>query len=236
MTAEPTDEVNDADAAGEPSVQERLTAAIDQCVASLQTEELGSITIEDVAQIAGLSRATAYRYLGNRDEVLYLAALALTRDHTERIGALMASLPTFAERLEEAFAYTAREIKRDPRIAILHHTSRTEPVDRAIHTKGVETLAPSLIEGRENGQVRTDVSVDELIDWTSEQIRIVARSDRSEEEIRLWVRHFVEPAFRPPVSEDPKVGPQIAGVLAEMKTRLHGAVDEAVASAQQALR
>src|SRR3978361_2198902 len=95
------DSFDDAAVAQPETIHERIDRAVSSYLGSLTTQDIGQITVEAVAQLAGVSRATAYRYLGSRDNLVYLAALSLTRDHVARVHAILERLPTFSERLQE---------------------------------------------------------------------------------------------------------------------------------------
>jgi AcrR family transcriptional regulator len=213
----------------------RLLEAINDCVHSLDVDDLSSITVEDVAQRAGVSRATAYRHLGSSDEVLYQAALALHGDLTSRIQAALEPLPSFAERLEEAFAYTARIVRADAGIGLLMRSERRAPLTRALRDMASAVFAPSLQRGIRDGEVRTDIDLDELRNWAVEQNHLMSVRGLEEHEVRVWVRNFVLPAFRPGVSQDVQVGPRLAGAFAELERDLHAAVHIAIARAEDAL-
>ena len=57
-------------------------------------------------------------------------------------------------------------------------------------------MGPVLQEGQRNGEVRTDLELDELVDFLVEQTYLAAEDvDRSEEAVRKRFRHFVVPAL-----------------------------------------
>jgi hypothetical protein len=64
------------------------------------------------------------------------------------------------------------------------------------HQAAVGVMGPVLEEGQRNGEVRSDLSLDELVDFLVEQTYLAAEEiDRSEEAVRKRFRHFVAPAL-----------------------------------------
>jgi hypothetical protein len=65
-----------------------------------------------------------------------------------------------------------------------------------VHQAAVGVMGPVLEEGQRNGEVRSDLSLDELVDFLVEQTYLAAEEiDRSEEAVRKRFRHFVAPAL-----------------------------------------
>jgi hypothetical protein len=57
-------------------------------------------------------------------------------------------------------------------------------------------MGPVLEEGQRNGEVRTDLELDELVDFLVEQTYLAAEDvDRSEDAVHKRFRHFVVPAI-----------------------------------------
>jgi len=57
-------------------------------------------------------------------------------------------------------------------------------------------MGPVLQAGERNGEVRTDLKLDELVDFLVEQTYLAAEDiDRSEDAVRKRFRHFVVPAI-----------------------------------------
>ena len=59
-------------------VRERLNEALVLYLNELTIEDISDLNIDAVAQTAGVSRATAYRHFGDRDGLLFEAAIELT--------------------------------------------------------------------------------------------------------------------------------------------------------------
>ncbi len=187
MTAEPASPIDDG------TVRDRLIRAADEEIAERGIE---SIQMEVVANRAGVSRATAFRQLGNVPELLVQVALLRARRHTAAVASLMATKVGVFTKIETALLYTSRQLPTDPSIsALIAQRSATVHHPR-VHQMAVDSMGPALMEGQRNGEIRTDLGIDEMIDFLVEQTYIAAEElDRSDAAIRRRFRHFIVPAL-----------------------------------------
>lgn len=220
--------------AGVGTVRERLDRALLDYLASLPVDDISDITVDAVAQLAGVSRATAYRYLGSRDDLLYRAAIALAQAHLASCAAILNRTRTVAERIEESFAYTVRETQADQRLQKLLHSPRATAIDEAVRSMAADLMKPAVCAGQQDGQVRTDVSADDLIMWMIEQLYVVDRVCRTEDAARQWVRRFVIPVFAPHAVPDLGRAAQVRVILDDA-TRQLALLDRTVAAARSAV-
>lgn len=175
------------------SVKDRLIRAAD---AEITARGVNAVHMEAVAKRAGVSRATAFRQLGSVSEVLIQVALLRARRHVEAVQALMATNTGVFAKLEAALVYTARELPKDPSISALIARHSASVHDPRVHGLAVKAIGPALQEGQRNGEVRTDLEIDELIDFTVEQTYLSAEElDRSEDAVRRRFRNFVIPGL-----------------------------------------
>jgi AcrR family transcriptional regulator len=179
--------------AGDGTVRDRLIRAADAEIAERGIE---SIQMEAVAIRAGVSRATAFRQLGNISEMLVQVALLRSRRHVAAVEALMATKSGVFTKLEAALLYTTRELPTDPSISALIAQRSASVHHPRVHQMAVDAMGPVLQEGQRNGEVRNDLEIDELIDFLVEQTYIAAEElDRSDASVRRRFRHFIVPAF-----------------------------------------
>jgi AcrR family transcriptional regulator len=200
-------------------VRSRLDRALIDFLRTISAEELDSVSVEAVAQAAGVSRATAYRHFGDREGLLFHAAMELTRRHAEVVADLVAGLPTLAAKVEEALAYMAAQIKVDRMLHMLLTSHRSPEIGRALHQLSQQIMGPAYQAAQRDGQIRNDVSVDELLRWIAEQRQVMIGLRLSEADARVWVRAFVLPALRP---QGPSTasGPELRAVLADLDDRV----------------
>lgn len=187
MTAVPVSPIDDG------TVRDRLIRAADAEIAERGIE---SIQMEAVAIRAGVSRATAFRQLGNVPEMLVQVALLRARRHTAAVETLMSKKVGVFAKVEAALLYTTRELPTDPSISALIAQRSASVHHPRVHQMAVEAMGPALQEGQRNGEVRTDLDIDEIIDFLVEQTYIAAEElDRSDAAVLRRFRHFIVPAL-----------------------------------------
>src|SRR4051794_18634750 len=146
--------------------------------------------MEAVAKRAGVSRATAFRQIGTIYELLVQVGLSHAKRHESGARAAMAEACDTLAKLEAALIYSARELPHDRSVygLITQHSTSSHHPD--VHLTGVRLFTPVLLEGRSNGEIRSDVTTDELVDFLLEQTYLAAEADdRSEDAVRRRFRH-----------------------------------------------
>ena len=178
------------------TVRDRLIRAADKEIAARGTN---GVQMEAVAKIAGVSRATAFRQLGSVSEMLVQVALLRARRHVAAVDALMATKTGVFAKLEAALVYTAQQLPSDPSISALIAQHAASVHDPRVHQVAVDVMSPVLEEGQRSGQIRTDIDIDEMVDFLVEQTYLAAEEiDRSDDEVRRRFRHFIIPGLATP--------------------------------------
>ncbi|WP_232007185.1 TetR/AcrR family transcriptional regulator [Mycobacterium intermedium] len=158
--------------------------------------EPGAVQMEAIAKRAGVSRATAFRRMGSISEVVVQVAIRRAQRHIAAVQELMAAQTGVFAKVEAALIYTARELPTDASIAALIAQHSTGSNDPRVHEAAVGAMGPVVREGQRNGEIRTDVPFDDLIDFLVEQTYLAAEGvDRSEAAVRKRFRQFVVPAI-----------------------------------------
>jgi AcrR family transcriptional regulator len=175
------------------TVRDRLIRAADDEIAD---RGINAVQMESVAARAGVSRATAFRQLGSVSEMLVQVALLRARRHTAAVETLMSTKVGVFAKIETALLYTTRELPTDPSISALIAQRSASVHHPRVHQMAVDAMGPALREGQRNGEVRTDLEIDEIIDFLVEQTYIAAEElDRSDAAVRRRFRHFIVPAL-----------------------------------------
>ena len=175
------------------TVKDRLIRAADTEIAA---RGINAVQMELVAKVAGVSRATAFRQLGSVSEMLVQVALLRARRHVAAVEGIMAAKTGVFAKLEAALVYTARELPSDPSISALIAQHSASVHDPRVHQAALDAMGPVLLEGQHSGQVRTDIDIDEMVDFLVEQTYLAAEEiTRSDDETRRRFRHFVIPAL-----------------------------------------
>ncbi|MGZ8749025.1 MAG: TetR/AcrR family transcriptional regulator [Mycobacterium sp.] len=187
MTAEPISPINDG------TVRDRLIRAAD---AEISERGIENIHMEGIAARAGVSRATAFRQLGNINEMLVQVALLRSRRYVAAVETLMATKLGVFAKLEAALLYTTAELPTDPSISALIAQRAASLHNPRLHQMAVESMGQVFREGQLSGEVRTDLTIDEMIDFLVEQMYNAAEElDRSDAAVRRRFRNFIVPAL-----------------------------------------
>lgn len=175
------------------TVKSRLIRAADALIAE---HGINAVQMEAVAKRAGVSRATAFRQLGSVSEVVMQVALLRAQRHIDAVYQLMQTKTGAFAKIEAALIYTARELPTDTAIEVLISRHSASVHDPQVHQAAVGVMGPVLQEGQRNGEIRTDIPLDELVDFLVEQTYLAAEElDRTERVVRRRFRRFVAPAL-----------------------------------------
>ena len=175
------------------TVRGRLIHAAD---VALQRYGPDQVSIEAVAAAAGVSRATAFRQLGGRDQMIIAVALSRSHRFARECSAVMARHVGAFAKLEAAFIYLVAELPNDPIIRELFVLTPGGDFVPEAHAIATATLGPAIEAGRAAGEVRDDMSTDEMVRWIAEQLYLaVLHTDRSDGAVTRRVRAFLTPAL-----------------------------------------
>lgn len=131
-------------------------------------------TLQDVADAAGLSRATVYRYFPDRAVLIAAAIDRATRDMYERAAAaadraktLEGQIAAFVEEqvragVDQRARQRVRATERDADFVEAY----LERADRAAQTR-IQFLEPYVSAAHARGELRADISVAEACEWIS---------------------------------------------------------------------
>ncbi|MCP4434671.1 MAG: helix-turn-helix transcriptional regulator [Actinomycetia bacterium] len=125
-----------------------VDVALDAAGRVLVAKGIAATTVEDVAAEAGVSRATVYRYLGGKDEIVGAVIARETRALLAAIEGLVAEAGSPGELIEHLVATAVDVVRERPLLSRLNNEDRRETlpfitVDGAGLIDGVvETLGP----------------------------------------------------------------------------------------------
>lgn len=177
------------------SVHARLVRAADE---EMRLRDQVTVSMAAVAERAGVSRATAFRQLGNSSEMVIQVGLLRARQHIERAREIMDAQRDIFAKMEDVMAYNSRELPQDPVIVALMAQRSVSVHHPDIYSVTSEISDSVLATGQAAGLIRTDVPIAEMTHFLVEQTYLAADyHDRSEEAARYRFRNFVAPALRP---------------------------------------
>jgi len=138
----------------------------------VERKGLQGLSIEDVAQEAGVSRTTIYRYFpGGRAQMVEETATWEVARFWERLARAVADLPTLEERLVRGLELGSQIIKRstimanlmDPELNEL--VSALQPAEPIVHQVIRDYLAELLVEEAEAGRLRDGIDLRQAADY-----------------------------------------------------------------------
>jgi AcrR family transcriptional regulator len=184
------------------AVQQRLLDAAEKCFAQFG---LTKTTMEDVAQSAGMSRATVYRYFKNRDELL----LGVVEREANRTAVVLkkrlASISDPGEYIIEGVVQSLVEIPKRPALSMLFGpeavglTSRLVLSSGRLAEIGLSLLIPVIEPAREKGVLNDKIDFHVMIEWIfrilSSYLTVPSSFANSEDEMRELLRRMLLPAL-----------------------------------------
>jgi len=183
------------------SIDQTVAQRLDQSLASLvwtmSTDEILSLTIEQLADSVGISRATAYRHIGSRDELRRRAIFAIALEMSERLLQELPPSLTVVQRIEEAWVLSERHNREDRRLEELSRLVQDSNPHQIRADLATSTFTDALVAAQADNQLRSDIAVTELHDWLLQQNEICQRINNDENSTRIWFRRFVAPAIVP---------------------------------------
>lgn len=193
--------MSQADAEPRSAEIESLLDAAESC---LERFGLAKTTVEDVAQAAGVSRATVYRQIGNRDALLLAVAI---RDAERTAAAAIGDLRRFdsiGDWIVEGLLFCLREIPQRPVLSVMVAPQEVGAASRLVFTSarmleiGSDILRPVFERARSDGLLHEDVELDAFMEWI---LRILMSylaapgpPERTEDDMRRLLRQMLLPA------------------------------------------
>ena len=139
-------------------------ATLDTTAALVSVHGLRQVTMTQIAEATGIGRATLYKYFSDVESILIAWHERQIGSHLELLAEVRTSSKTAAERLKavlETYALMTHEHHGSELAAVLH---RGEHVARA-QQHLLDFIRELLIEGTRSGDVRDDVSPEELASY-----------------------------------------------------------------------
>ncbi|MCI2420188.1 TetR/AcrR family transcriptional regulator [Saccharopolyspora sp. K220] len=161
------------------AMQDRVAAGILETAAAVLAERGEAVSMAEIAEAAGVGRATLYRYFPNRDALLRGLIEVATADLRELIAG--AELDTVDVR--DGIARLARlSALAGSKYAVLVHGAKKQLGDRAEMERAVATPIRELFaRGVADGTLRTDLSPQVLFEMFTglleKSLQLVARGE-----------------------------------------------------------
>ncbi|MBB3600572.1 AcrR family transcriptional regulator [Mycolicibacterium sp. BK556] len=180
----------------DPVLLSRVVAAARRCFARFGVDRT---TMHDIAKEAGIGRTGVYRLGLTRPEITEAAIVGRLQELGEGIRPIAARDASFAELLVETSIATVDAARSDPELHHLLDTTTTVSLHRLItgHDSAMQAivadvLGPMLRRGREQGELRPDVSDERVVEWLrGVYLMLMLREDLDAEAERAMVADFV---------------------------------------------
>jgi AcrR family transcriptional regulator len=175
-------------------------------------------TVEDVAQAAGVSRATLYRRFRTRDQLLLAVIVREAGRLAAEAEVRLQGFDDVGSWIVEGMLFCLREIPRRPLLAMLFAPEEVGVASRLVLTSerlleiGAGMLRPMFEPARQRGLLREGVEIEALIEWVLRvllsYLTVPSHLARNEAELRQLLRVMILPAVLNssagmPASENP---------------------------------
>jgi AcrR family transcriptional regulator len=162
--------------------------------------------MEDIAREAGLSRQYLYRLVSGREELIEMAMIDRAREFTDDLAARAERLGSegdLEERFIDQILYSVSLGREDPEFLKLAGALPRERTNHALtasdspfHGYTARAFEPLFARALSEGRLRTDVSVDAMVDWLQGVLALLAgRDDLDDQAERLLIHEFVLPSL-----------------------------------------
>ena len=160
-------------------------------------------TMGDIARTVAVPRQTIYEYVASRDDLVDAVLLARIKEIAEDLKPLARKGASFVEAFVETSAAAIERARSDHELMNIFTTG---PSDRfqdvvtgpypEIHDIVADLLGPILDYGRETKMLRTDKTIDELIDWIRVvYLSLITQSNPAAQNDRDIVADFLLPSI-----------------------------------------
>lgn len=168
-----------------------------------------TVRIEEVARLAGCSRATLYRHVADKDELVREVLVRLARRRAAQMAPVLARIDDPADRIAEGVVGTVEAIRGEWWYAALARHGATAAVarigggPRAFVALTEPLVAPFLTHLDAEGLLRPGVTLTDATEWlcvvTTGLLAVESEPERSRDDQLAFVRRFVaDPLLRRP--------------------------------------
>lgn len=163
-----------------------------------------SARMSKIAEAAGCSRATLYRYFPNKETLLHAYMLQVSKDFESVLQEKLRGIRSFGERLVEAVALSVELIRSREDVAPffsqegLGLTAELTANAEAMRDQLTSQLERESRSSSITGRLRDDVSPAEAGEWLTRAIfsfSTLSTEDRSAAALRKYLRKMLVPAL-----------------------------------------
>jgi AcrR family transcriptional regulator len=168
-----------------------------------------NVRIDEVARLAGCSRATLYRHVADKDELVREVLIRLARRRAAAMAPALAGIADPADRIAEGVVRTVEAVRSEWWYAALARHGATAAVarlgggPRAFVALTTPLVAPFIERVAAEGRLRPGITVTDATEWlcvvTTGLLAMDVPAERSRPEQVVFLRRFVaDPLLRRP--------------------------------------
>ncbi|MBS1158063.1 MAG: transcriptional regulator [Proteobacteria bacterium] len=146
-----------------------IQARVVQCALQLFRERgVDATTMEAVAEVAGITKRTLYRYFPNKEAIANAYWLGNVREKVAMLPALLQAYPDTRTRLSAVFLDACAGLRSDTELARMHFSYQFQQLGRQLEDKAelandfTTFLSAVMQQGQASGDVRLDISAEQL--------------------------------------------------------------------------
>ncbi|MFT4569804.1 MAG: AcrR family transcriptional regulator [Hyphomicrobiaceae bacterium] len=180
------------------SPEEARRSLLDAARRVVERVGLSKAALSDVAEEAGVTRQTVYRYFANTEDLFLSAAALASGGFHERMRArvmTLPNLPTLAERMVECLVFSIREIPKDPHLATLVSSGDSFTLAEALSLSFVQEEIVALADGNLPMSETSCEEIAELLLRTLLSFTVDPGKSRSETELRRFLLSVLVPTI-----------------------------------------
>ncbi|HET8685274.1 MAG TPA: TetR/AcrR family transcriptional regulator [Methanosarcina sp.] len=180
-----------------PETHDRILDAAISCVKRWGVEK---VTLNDIAQEAGVTRPTVYSYFGNRDEVIQVALLRSAYTFSAEMLKHISKFESVKEKIIESVIYSLKKLPNEPALALLKESSLAQIINTyALRMPEGNEIRRSLFKFIMNGKDVSDEELEEIIEvatrFVLSLLTLEGPKKRTDKELRGFLERRLLPAL-----------------------------------------
>lgn len=176
------------------------TRILDAAITCVKRWGIDKVTLNDIAQEAGVTRPTVYSYFGSRDEVIQVALLQSAYAFSADMLKHISKFESAKERIIEAVIYALKKLPKEPVLTLLKESSLAQIMNTyALRMPEGNEIRRSLFKFIFNEKDVDDEELEEIIEVTTRfmlsLLTLEGPKKRTEKELRGFLERRLIPAI-----------------------------------------
>ncbi|CBL44692.1 Transcriptional regulator [gamma proteobacterium HdN1] len=194
--------------AEKPKVMDTRTRIMEAALVCVQRWGIEKVTLNEIAQEAGVTRPTVYSHFGSRDEIVQVALMQYGMVFSEKLLRHVSRFPTAQQRVVETMVFALKHLPKEPALALLQETSLggffnayalSVPASNAIRRDLFRTILGDASPPEDELDELTEVATRFLLSLLTMQ----SSKKRSDRELRGFLERRLIPALGLHLANEP---------------------------------